>query len=69
LLRTCNNPASPPGSAIRSTAPTPSEAPMTSAPSRQVVSPSIAMIKPQTTPITTISNGQTRSDRPAVGSC
>ena len=32
LLRTCNNPASPLGSAIRSTAPTPSEAPMTSAP-------------------------------------
>ena len=42
---------------------------MTSAPSRQVVSPSMAMTKPQTTPITTINNGQTRSDRPAVGSC
>ena len=36
---------------------------MTSAPSRQLASPTNAMTSPATTPITTISSGQTRSDR------
>src|SRR5215204_582945 len=51
---------------IRSTAPIPSEAPMSRQPKRQVYSPRRLTTRPASTPITTINRGHCRSDRVAA---
>src|SRR5215207_10233495 len=47
---------------MRSTAPTPREAPISRQPKRQVDSPRKLTTRPASTPITTINNGHCRSD-------
>jgi hypothetical protein len=62
LVLTWSRPASRLGKAIRSTAPTPSEAPMSRQPRRHVDSPRKLTTRPASTPITTINSGHCRND-------